>query len=181
MTAYYEEHRLRPARRGCSGSTPTAWPSLSLLPEQLKSEIEVVKEERRLRIDNDIAGKLDEQLYATAFLASPYRWPVIGWMGDLERINARRAASSYFQTYYAPNNCILVLIGDFDTKTALAQITKRFGSIPAQTPPVAPVELRARAERRAPGRGALSGGERHLPDGLQGAGGQRHATPTCST
>src|SRR6185295_7128580 len=76
--------------------------------------------------------------YATAFLASPYRWPVVGWMGDLERIT-RDECVSYFKTYYAPNNCILVLVGDFDTKTAIAQITQAFGSIPAQAPPVKPV------------------------------------------
>jgi predicted Zn-dependent peptidase len=137
MTAYYEEiasDRLEVALRLDSDRMA----SLSLLPDQLKSEIEVVKEERRLRVDNDIAGKLDEHLYATAFLASPYRFPVIGWMGDLERIN-RDECVSYFKTYYAPNNCILVLVGDFDTRTAVAQITQAFGSIPSQTPPVAPV------------------------------------------
>lgn len=137
MTAYYEEiasDRLDVALRLDSDRMA----SLSLLPDQLKSEIEVVKEERRLRVDNDIAGMLDEHLYATAFLASPYRWPVVGWMGDLERIT-RDECVSYFRTYYAPNNCILVLVGDFDTRTAVAQITQAFGSIPSQTPPVKPV------------------------------------------
>lgn len=137
MTAYYEEiasDRLDVALRLDSDRMA----SLSLLPDQLKSEIEVVKEERRLRTDNDIAGMLDEQLYANAFLASPYRWPVVGWMGDLERIT-RDECVNYFRTYYAPNNCILVLVGDFETKTAVAQITEAFGSIPSQTPPVKPV------------------------------------------
>jgi predicted Zn-dependent peptidase len=137
MTAYYEEiasDRLDVPLRLDSDRMA----SLSLLPEQLKSEIEVVKEERRLRTDNDIDGMLDEHLYATAFLAAPYRWPVVGWMGDLNRIT-RDQCVNYFRTYYAPNNCILVLVGDFDTKTAVAQITQAFGSIPAQTPPVPPV------------------------------------------
>ena len=124
--------------------------SLSLLPEQLKSEIEVVKEERRLRTDNDIAGMLDEQLYAAAFLAAPYRWPVVGWMGDLNRIQ-RDEMVNYFRTYYAPDNCNLVLTGDFDTKTALAQIQAAFGRIPAQAPPRPPInsEPEQRGERRA--------------------------------
>jgi predicted Zn-dependent peptidase len=124
--------------------------ALSLLPEQLKSEIEVVKEERRLRTDNDIAGLLDEQLYATAFVASPYRWPVVGWMGDLNRIQ-RDEMVNYFRTYYAPNNCILVLVGDFDTRSALAQIQGSFGKIPAQKPPAPPInsEPEQRGERRA--------------------------------
>ena len=124
--------------------------ALSLLPEQLKSEIEVVKEERRLRTDNDIAGMIDEQLYATAFVAAPYRWPVVGWMGDLNRIQ-RSEMVNYFRTYYAPNNCILALTGDFDTRAALAQIQAAFGKIPAQKPPIPPInsEPEQRGERRA--------------------------------
>ena len=123
--------------------------ALSLLPEQLKSEIEVVKEERRLRTDNDIAGMIDEQLYATAFVAAPYRWPVVGWMGDLNRIQ-RSEMVNYFRTYYAPNNCILLVVGDFDTQKALADIEKWFGPIPAQAPPaaLANAEPAQRGERR---------------------------------
>jgi len=79
--------------------------ALSLLPEQLKSEIEVVKEERRSSTDNDIPGLLDEQLWSTAFVASPYHWPVVGWMGDLNRIT-REDCVNYFRIHYAPNNCI---------------------------------------------------------------------------
>jgi predicted Zn-dependent peptidase len=149
MTAYYEDvasDRLDVVFRLDSDRMA----SLSLLPEQLKSEIEVVKEERRLRTDNDIAGMLDEQLYAGAFLASPYRWPVVGWMGDLNRIT-REEMAEYFRTHYAPNNCILVLTGDFDTKTALAQIEQYFGAIPSQPPPGAPIdsEPEQNGERRA--------------------------------
>src|SRR5262245_52593537 len=149
MTAYYEDiasDRLDVVFRLDSDRMA----SLSLLPEQLKSEIDVVKEERRLRTDNDIAGMLDEQLYAGAFVASPYRWPVVGWMGDLDRIT-REECVAYFRTYYAPNNCILVLTGDFDTKAALAQVTSFFGAIPSQAPPAAPVlsEPEQRGERRA--------------------------------
>ena len=149
MTAYYEDiasDRLDVVFRLDSDRMA----ALSLLSEQLKSEIEVVKEERRLRTDNDIAGMLDEQLYAGAFLASPYRWPVVGWMGDLNRIT-RDEMTEYFRIHYAPNNCILVLTGDFDTKTALAQIQKSFGAIPAQPPPAEPIdsEPEQRGERRA--------------------------------
>ena len=148
MTAYYEDiasDRLDVVFRLDSDRMA----SLSLLPEQLKSEVEVVKEERRMRVDDSIFGMLDEQLYATAFVASPYGWPVIGWMKDLERIT-REECAEYFRTYYAPNNCILVLVGDFDTKAALAQIEKAFGSIPAQAPPVEPTdaEPEQRGERR---------------------------------
>jgi predicted Zn-dependent peptidase len=123
--------------------------ALSLLPDQLKSEMGVVKEERRLRVDDDIAGMLDEALYANAFFASTYHWPVLGWTGDLDRI-AREECVDYFRTYYAPDNCTLVLCGDFDSATALAAIEKAFGPIPAQPPPSAPVdaEPEQRGERR---------------------------------
>ncbi|HET9326649.1 MAG TPA: pitrilysin family protein [Candidatus Eisenbacteria bacterium] len=149
MTAYYEDiasDRLEVLLRVDSDRMR----ELLLAPELLKSEIEVVKEERRLRTDNDISGMLDESLYATAFLASPYRWPVVGWMADLERMQ-RTDLVDYFRTYYAPNNCILILTGDFDSKAALALIQKYFGDIPAQTAPKAPVnsEPEQRGERRA--------------------------------
>jgi zinc protease len=148
MTAYYEDiaaervdvlFRLDSDRMG----------SLSLLPDQLKSEMGVVQEERRLRTDNSISGMLDEALYAAAFVASPYHWPVVGWMGDLQRID-RDDCVTYFRTHYAPNNCILVLTGDFDSKAALAQIEKAFGSIPSQAPPGEPVDSEPpqRGERR---------------------------------
>ena len=148
MTAYYEE--IASDRLG----TPLyldsdRMASLSLLPEQLKSEIEVVKEERRLRVDNDIEGMLNEQLYATAFNASPYHWPVVGWMGDLNRIT-REEMQEYFRIHYAPDNCILVLTGDFHTPTALDSIRAYFGGIPRQSPPQEPVdsEPEQRGERR---------------------------------
>ena len=148
MTAYYEElssDHLDVALHLDSDRMA----DLSLNPEQLKSEIEVVKEERRFRVDNDIDGMLDESLWATAWFASNYRWPVIGWMKDLERI-PREEMVSYFRTYYAPNDCILVLVGDFDTSTALAKITQAFGAIPRQPAPAAPVnsEPEQHGERR---------------------------------
>jgi len=137
MTAYYEDiaaDRLEVLFRVDSDRMR----ELLLAPEQLKSEMEVVKEERRLRVDNDISGMLDEHLYATAFVASPYHWPVLGWMGDLERMQ-RPDLVDYFRPYYAPDNCILVLTGDFESKSALGLIQKYFGSIPAQPPPQPPV------------------------------------------
>jgi len=147
-TAYYEElssDHLDVALRLDSDRMA----DLSLLPEQLKSEIEVVKEERRFRVDNDINGMLDEALWATAWWASNYRWPVLGWMKDLERI-PRDEMVSYFRTYYAPNDCILVLVGDFTTADALVKIEKAFGSIPAQPAAAPPVnsEPEQRGERR---------------------------------
>ncbi|MEO5618388.1 MAG: pitrilysin family protein [Candidatus Eisenbacteria bacterium] len=137
MTAYYEElaaDRLDVALRVDSDRMA----NLSLLPDLLKSEIEVVKEERRMSVDDNISGMLGEALWATAFAASPYRWPVIGSMKDLKSI-PREEMVKYFRTYYAPNNCILVLVGDFKTGEAVAKIRAAFGGIPAQPLPPAPV------------------------------------------
>jgi predicted Zn-dependent peptidase len=137
MTAYYEE--------GGKESLDTMLQldsdrmrELSLLPDMMKSEIEVVREERRFRTDNSVPGLLDEALYCSAFEASPYHWPIVGWMKDLERIS-RDEMVDYFRTYYAPNNCVLLLVGDFAPADARAKIAAAFGSIPKQAPPAAPV------------------------------------------
>src|SRR5262249_55520570 len=112
--------------------------------------IEVVKEERRLRLENDIQGMLNEQLYATAFDASPYHWPVIGWLGDLNRIT-RDDMVEYFRIHYAPDNCIVVLTRDFQPKAALDSIQFYFGGIPRQPAPPEPVDSEPpqSGERRA--------------------------------
>ena len=137
MTAYYEEGGKESLETMLQLDSDRMR-ELSLLPDLLKSEIEVVREERRFRTDNSVPGLLDEALYATSFVASPYHWPVLGWMKDLERIT-RDEMVDYFRTYYAPNNCVLLLIGDFDPKDAKSKIAQYFASIPRQTPPAAPV------------------------------------------
>jgi len=137
MTAYYEEGGKESLETMLQLDSDRMR-DLSLLPDMLKSEIEVVREERRFRVDNSVPGLLDEALYSSAFEASPYHWPVVGWMKDLERI-PRDEMVNYFHTYYAPNNCILLLVGDFEPKDAKAKITQYFGSIPKQTAPSAPV------------------------------------------
>ena len=149
QTVYYEE--------GGSASLETMMRldsdrmrQLSLLPDLLKSEVEVVSEERRYRTDNSVPGMLDEALYSTAFQASPYHWPVVGWMKDLERIT-RDEMVEYFRTYYAPNNCTILVSGDFDPTWVRAKLREYFGDIPRQAPPPKPVnaEPEQRGERRA--------------------------------
>ena len=149
MTVYYEEiasDRLEVLLRLDSDRMR----ELLLDPEVLKSEIEVVHEERRLSIDNDIGGLLDERLYATAFETSPYRWPVLGTTEDLRRLD-RSAMVEYFRAHYSPDNCILVLVGDFASAPALALIRKYFGDIPSRKTAPAPIaaEPEQQGERRA--------------------------------
>jgi predicted Zn-dependent peptidase len=124
--------------------------SLTIDDASLAREREVVKEERRFRADNDLDGMMDEALSALTFQAHPYRWPVVGWMTDLNRIT-RADCERYFRTYYAPNNCTLVLVGDFDPADALRMIDKLYGTIARgdPLPEVADGEPPQKGERRA--------------------------------
>ncbi len=98
-------------------------------PEEFKKEIEVIKEERRLRIENSPEAILMEELRATFYMSHPYHWPIIGWMNDLNNIT-RDDAYQYYKTYYTPNNAVLVLVGDFDSEAMLKKVKKYFGKIP---------------------------------------------------
>jgi zinc protease len=124
--------------------------SLALDPKYVVSEMDVVKEERRMSVDNSVEGAMYEELGALAYKAHPYGWPVLGWMSDLEKIT-RDDAVSYWKTYYSPNNAIFIIVGDFDTKKALELVHKYYDDVPAQTPPapVRTVEPEQLGERRA--------------------------------
>ncbi len=113
---------------------------LAITPENLEQERGIVMEERRLRIDNDVDGAMNEALYLQAYNRSPYRWNTVGFMADLESITLAEA-KAYFETYYAPNNAVLVLSGDVEPDAALALVRRLFGAIP-QRPPPAPVDAR---------------------------------------
>lgn len=124
--------------------------SLRIDDEALAQEREVVKEERRLRTENSVFGLMEEQLEALVFLSHPYRWPIIGWMEDIERIT-RADCEAFFRTYYAPSNAVIYAVGDLDPEATLALLERSYGDIPAGPPP-APVpagEPPQRGERRA--------------------------------
>jgi len=149
VTAYYEDFASNVLEL-CVDLDSDRMKSLALDQKYVISEMNVVKEERRLSVDNSVEGSMYEELGALAYKAHPYGWPVLGWMSDLEGIT-RDDAVSYFKTYYAPNNAILVIVGDFDTKKALELVHKYYDDIPAQTPPapVRTVEPEQQGERRA--------------------------------
>jgi zinc protease len=102
----------------------------------VKSEREVVYSERRTSVDNNNQQFLDEGVLATMFEAHPYQIPTIGWPSDIERWTMADL-KEYFRIYYAPNNAVLVVVGDVTGPELLALVTKYFGSIPAQPPPPA--------------------------------------------
>jgi len=149
LTAYYEDFASE-ALPLVLDLEADRMASLVIDDASLARERDVVKEERRFRTDNDIDGMMDEALGALTYLAHPYRWPVIGWMSDIEAIT-RKDCESYFRQYYAPNNCTLVLVGDFEPETALREIEKLYGPIPAVPPPpaVPSGEPPQKGERRA--------------------------------
>jgi len=123
---------------------------LSITQESLDHERGVVQEERRLRIDNDNQGAMLELLNATAYLAHPYGWPVVGWMPDIEAITVDDCRE-YFRVHYAPNNATIIITGDVTPARAFALVRKAFAAIPRQPlpDPVVANEPPQSGERRA--------------------------------
>lgn len=111
--------------------------ALKLDKENIEQERGIVKEERRVSTDNDVRGKIFEDLYATAYIAHPYRTPIIGWTNDLGNITLQDA-KDYFRMYYAPNNATVIVVGAFDGHSLPAKMRKVFGGIP-RGPAAAPV------------------------------------------
>jgi zinc protease len=105
------------------------WPD-----DEFKREIEVVKEERRLRTDDQPRSLLGEQHNAAIFTASPYHRPVVGWMSDLDAMTPDDARA-FFTRWYTPANAAIVVAGDVDVAQVRAWAEKYYGSIPARAVP----------------------------------------------
>jgi zinc protease len=118
--------------------------------KEINSEREVVKEERRMRYENDVFGAMNELLYTTVYKTSEYRWPVIGYMADLNATSLDEL-KSFYNTYYAPNNAVVVVAGAFDKEKAKKMIMKHYGSLKSQPIPVTKYtpEAEQKATRRA--------------------------------
>ncbi len=97
---------------------------------QLDAEREVVRNERRYRVDNSPEGAMSEQLWATAFESNRYHWPTIGWDDDIKGYTVEDC-TAFYKDYYAPNNATVVLAGNFDQAQALELLEASYGSIPA--------------------------------------------------
>jgi predicted Zn-dependent peptidase len=100
--------------------------NLDISEENLTSEREVVLEERRMRTEDQPGGRAREALYALTFQALPYRWPIIGWRSDIENTTIEDCRD-FFSTFYAPNNIVIAIVGDFDADAAIEQIRESFG------------------------------------------------------
>jgi zinc protease len=123
--------------------------NLLLDPKEINSEREVIIEERRTRTEDDPGGFLGEEVSSIAFKAHPYGVPIIGWVEDIKRITPEEIRA-FYRTYYAPNNAIVVAVGDFKATEVLEKIRRRFGPIPrGATPPgMLAVEPPQNGERR---------------------------------
>jgi zinc protease len=123
--------------------------NLSFDPEKIKSEREVVASERRLSVDNENFGALDEQLWATAFIAHPYQWPVVGWMSDIEHWTIEDL-KHHFAMGYSPSNATMVVVGDVSAEEIFQLCEKMIEPIPSHPPPppVVTVEPEQKGERR---------------------------------
>ena len=93
------------------------------------NEREVVKEERRMRVENQPYGRLNEIIYEQAFTTHPYKHPTIGSMQDLEAASITDVRD-FYETYYVPANATLVLVGDFESAQARSLVEQYFGRIP---------------------------------------------------
>ena len=122
---------------------------LTFDPKKIASEREVVASERRLSVDNDNGGLLDEQLWATAFIAHTYQWPVVGWMSDIEHWTMDDL-KHHFEMGYSPSNATMVVVGDVSPEEIFGLCEKYIEPIPthAPPPPVTTVEPEQLGERR---------------------------------
>ena len=123
--------------------------NLAIDPDVVESERGAVYSERRLRVDDNLNGRLFEQLNANAYVAHPYQNPVIGWPSDIENWT-QDDLEQFFRTYYAPNNVTMVFSGDVTPEEIYLLADQYFSSIPRQHPPqpVTIVEPEQRGERR---------------------------------
>jgi len=119
--------------------------------DAFEKEREVVKEERRLRVDNQPYGRLNEILFDHAFTTHPYKHATIGSMKDLEAASLQDVRD-FHDTYYVPENAMVTVVGDFDSAQATQLVQQYFGRVPKATRPVPrdiPKEPEQTQERRA--------------------------------
>jgi len=107
---------------------------LRLSESEFAKEIKVVMEERRMRTEDRARGVVFEQLMATAFVAHPYRAPIIGWMSDLESLTVADA-QAWYDTWYSPSNAVLVISGDVQPSEVIALAERTYGKVAARAVP----------------------------------------------
>jgi zinc protease len=125
--------------------------TLRIDDEAFRREREVVKEERRMRVENQPYGRLSEIIFEHAFTTHPYQHPTIGSMADLEAASIADVRE-FHQTYYVPENATVTIVGDFDAEQTLQMVSQYLARVPKATRPVPrdlPKEPDQTKERRA--------------------------------
>lgn len=102
--------------------------------EEFRKELQVVKEERRLRTDDNPRAQLMEAMNAAIYMAAPYRRPVVGWMSDLDALTPDDARQ-FYQRWYVPANAAVVVVGDVDVAQVHRLALQYYGSLPARPVP----------------------------------------------
>ncbi len=116
--------------------------NLKIAEDEVNSERDVVIEERRTRTENSPPALFREQMDAVQFLSHPYRIPVIGWMRDIQTLT-RADALGFYKLHYAPNNAVVVVVGDVKADAVKALADKTYGVIPRKTVPPRAVSVEA--------------------------------------
>ena len=125
--------------------------TLRIDEEAFRREREVVKEERRMRVENQPYGRLSEIIFENAFTTHPYKHPTIGSMVDLEAASIADVRE-FHETYYVPENATVTIVGDFDVEQTLQMVNTYLGRVPKAKRPVPrdiPREPDQTKERRA--------------------------------
>ncbi len=132
FTAYFEEIDKNQLKL-CLELEADRMNNLELSEEAFEQEIKVVREERRLRVDDNPEALTFERLGAAAHISSPYHHDTIGWMNDLENMKVEDL-KKWYKTWYAPNNAILVVVGDVNPEEVYTLAKTYFG-------PLSPIEI----------------------------------------
>ena len=140
-TAYYQQVApdLLPEMMAMEADRMT---NLVLTEEVIAPERDVIIEERNMRVESDPRALLSEEVSATLYQNHPYRFPVIGWMHEIEKLN-RDDAIDFYRRYYAPNNAVLVVAGDVDADTVRRLAQETYGKVargPELPPRLRPTE-----------------------------------------
>jgi zinc protease len=112
---------------------------LALTDKQVSTEKDVVANERRYRVDDDIEGATSELLWSTAITRHSYHWPTIGWMPDIQGF-CPEDCTAFYRTYYAPNNATLVVVGDFKLAKLVERVGKAYCPLASSVLPVEDIQ-----------------------------------------
>lgn len=156
MTAYYQQipNQALPEVMRMEADRMT---NATFNPDHFLKELEVVKEERRMRTDEKPRSQLWERLQAAMYMADPYHRPVIGWMSDLDAMTVEDA-KAFYQYWYRPDNAAVIIVGDVDPQETFELAQQTYGAIPRPQEALVPAKPRTeptqngirRIEHKAP-------------------------------